>query len=385
MKELWFLKEKRQKMENKKTIKELENVTNERIAESITKYRERNHEAKKAGFYWSSGYISAGYESVIFSPLGGYKLKALKNNKPLTLLAAKQSAGGSFVCFANISSFNDNSDNIKFFDITEDKKTVSAGGVVPCCFGCVWHDARKDDGRIFLLLNKNVNNYKIAYKKHLDRAQKWETFTNWERWNANDPRHVEMFDRLNYCVNNSWHRLKIEELDKSGYYLPQHRADLNARLKDLKNKRENERREKSKAQFIASDKSEFFKNIDSLIAKNKNIIEKFLNYESFMKKGALYLLEELRNNIKTLEKLKNNINDYARYNDPEKELNNKILEIKENYIITLTKYNSYDLDWCNNGCYKINGEEVVARYDWIGKPGTLHAGEVVRHPITLNI
>lgn len=374
-------------MENKKTIKQLENIINEKIYAYILKYRERNHESKKRGFFWSSGYISAGYESVIFSPINNYKIKELKDNKPNTLLAAKKDAKLTFVCFATISCFNHGEDNIKLFDVNDNKKTVDARGIVPQSMGgCARTDPRKQEGRKFIITNKNATNYLQAYSKHIERAKHRESFTGWERWNACKQYDIEVFDNLNYRVFHNWHRITPEEIDKSGYFKPFFTKSLNERLDKLKAERENQRREKAKAQFIASDKSEHLKIIDELIKQNQNIILSALNrgYNFIMSKGAIYLLSELRDNIAKLNKIKNSINDYARWQDPTKELINDILEVKENYIITLTKFNNYDLKWCQNGCYMVKGGEVIARYNWVGQAGTIHADEVSKCSICLD-
>ena len=78
-----------------------------------------------------------------------------------------------------------------------------------------------------------------------------------------------------------------------------------------------------------------------------------------------------------------NLNKYSRYADPSAEIESAILRTKELYIIALTKFNNSALDWCSADCYKIEGGEVVARYNWIGSSGC-HADEVVRCPVNIN-
>ena len=367
-------------MENKKTKKELEIVINQKITENTTARREREHAAKRGGYY-SGLYISMGYESVIYAPINGYKLKELPNNKPLTLLKAKEENAVQFVAFVNIKSFNDGSDWFTFFDITEEKKTREPSGALPR-FGYAMHDARKDEGRLFIVLNKNISFYKIAIAKHYQRAEQYKELPTFKRWNMTAP-NIEEFDRRHYRAFNTWHRLQEDELDKSGYYLPLIRQQLKARADQVRAEKKRAREEQSRAEFLASDKSHHIRAIDDLIKVHKGAIIKLLNYDKIMTCGALSLLSTLKENIQELEKIRGNFDKYARYNDPETEIQSDILDIHEKYIIAITKYNNSSLDWCSVGCYQVRGGEVVARYDWIGKAGTCHAGEVVRCVVNL--
>lgn len=365
-------------MENKKTKKEIAESLNQKIAEKITNHRKGENERKKAGII--NNYISLHYGSIIFSPVGGYTIKELENNKPLTLLKAKENRA-DFVAFVNVRSFSDGGDWFTFFDIGEDKKTVDFCGALPC-LGYAWKDARKDAGRIFIVFNKNIEQYRRAIKKHFERSNHiyLELCDRWTL-SAFD---VERFDRLHYEKIKKWHRLAAGELDKSGYYLPLFRGKLAERVAEVKRQKARAKEEQRRADFIASDKSEFIKDIEREQSHNKAAILKLLNYSEIMKPGAVSLLGRLKDNIAELQKIADNINNYARYNDPIKNITDDILSIKEKYIIAITQYNETGRDWCGVGCYSVINGEIVARYDWIGQPNTCHAGEVVRCAVNLS-
>ena len=127
----------------------------------------------------------------------------------------------------------------------------------------------------------------------------------------------------------------------------------------------------------------FIKDIEREQTHNKSAILKLLNYNEIMKPGAVSLLGILKDNIKDLQKIADDINNYARYNDPIKNIDDDILSIKEKYIIAITRYNETGRDWCGVGCYTVKNGEIVARYDWMGQPNTCHAGEVVRCAVNL--
>ena len=367
-------------MENKKTKKELESVLNQKITENTTERRENEHEAKRRGYYCGL-YISMNYDSVIYAPINGYKLKELPNNKPLTLLKAKEENAMQFVAFANIKAYNDGSDWITFFDITEEKKTTTPSGALPH-FGYAMHDARKDEGRLFIVLNKNINSYKIALAKHYQRAEQYKEIPTFKRWNLSAAS-VEEFDRRHYYALKSWHRLKAEELDKNGYYLPLIREQLKQRADQIRADKKRAQEEQRRAEFLTSDKSHHIRAINDLVKVNKNAIIKLLSYDKIMTCGALSLLSSLKENIQELEKIGANFDKYARYDDPEAKIQDDVLNVREKYLIAITKYNNSALDWCSVGCYQVRGGEVVARYDWIGQPNTCHAGEVTRCAINL--
>lgn len=364
-------------MENKKTRKEIAESLNKEIAEEITNRRKGDQQRKKAGII--QYYISLHYDSVIFSPAGGYTIKELENNKPLTLLKAKENRA-DFVAFVNVRSFSNGGDWFTFFDINEDKKTVDFCGALPN-MGYALKDARKDAGRIFMVLNKNIDQYYNAIKKHLERSKKIFLELG-DRWtlSAFD---VKRFDRLHYDKRHQWHRLAAGELDKSGYYLPLFRGILADRVAEAKRQKAVKAEEQRRADFIASDKSEFIKDIEREQTHNKSAILKLLNYNEIMKPGAVSLLGILKDNIKDLQKIADDINNYARYNDPIKNIDDDILSIKEKYIIAITRYNETGRDWCGVGCYTVKNGEIVARYDWMGQPNTCHAGEVVRCAVNL--
>ena len=365
-------------MENKKTKREIAESLNKKIAEEIANRRKSDQERKKAGII--KYYISLHYDSVIFSPVGGYTIKELENNKPLTLLKAKENRA-DFVAFVNVRSFSDGGDWFTFFDINEDKKTIDFCGALPH-MGYALKDARKDAGRVFMVLNKNIDQYYNATRKHFERTKKMFLELG-DRWtlSAFD---VERFDRLHYDKRHQWHRLAAGELDKSGYYLPLFRGRLADRVAEVKRQKAAKAEEQRRAEFIASDKSDILQVIKASQTHNKIAILKLLDYEKIMTRGAVSLLKQLKNNIIDLQKIADDVNKYARYNDPQKEIENDILKIKESYLVAITQYNESGRDWCGVGCYTIKNGEVVARYNWIGQPNTCHAGEVVRCAVNLS-
>ena len=366
-------------MENKKTKKELEIALNQIITENATARRKRNHDDKRRGHYTS--YISMNYDSVIFAPINGYKLKEIPNNKPLTLLKIRQENADQFVAFVNVKAFDDGSDWFVFFDITEEKKTRNPTGALPH-LAYAMKDARKDAGRLFVVLNKSIFSYAVALAKHCQRAPQYETIPLFKRWNLSAANIKEFEDRY-YRMFKNWHTLQADELDKSGYYLPLFRDPLKKRADQIRAEKKRAAEEQRRADFIASDKSLFLHIISDLINANKRAIIKMLDYNKIMTCGALSLLSTLKENIQKLEKIAANLDQYAKYNDPESEIESDILKIKEAYLIAITKYNNSGLDWCSVSCYQVIRGEVVARYDWIGEPNTCHAGEVVRCAVNL--
>lgn len=174
---------------------------------------------------------------------------------------------------------------------------------------------------------------------------------------------------FNYCV------------DRSGFCVLFYRERMLRRLQALKAEKQRAREEQKRNEFINSDKIFYIKSIQRQINANKNALCKMLDYDKIMTTGAITLLRTLKDNIKELENIQNNLNKYANYKDPEKELEDDILKHHEKYLIAITKYNTCELDWCNVDCYQIKQGEIIAKYDWMGQG--VHAGEVVKMPICL--
>lgn len=350
-------------------------------------------------------------------PQSEYIIKKLENNKPLTLLKAKNNNFIVFVVFGKYRAVNE-------LDINDDKKAAAAN-FFNISNNCAYkaEQRRKDAEEIFAVYNKHMAEYR---KSIADDALKRE-----QRKNNKEPKELKKYyytdqsflnDLLGYktelnIYNGFSHNSLLKHefdtvdagtyirymgkdypkttapttrrdifnklVDKSGYFVFDYQYKLQQRAEQLRIKRKKDAEEKRRADFIASDKSEFINNINRVKATNKAAIIKLLNYDFIMKDGALTLLTTLKDNIKDLEEMAADLNKYARYEDPSAKIESEILRIKELYIIALTKFNNSALDWCSADCYKIEGGEVVARYSWIGSAGC-HADEVVRCPVNIN-
>lgn len=367
------------------TQQETQMIINAQINTNKTDRQRRVREEIKRG-YRQGKYMA--YDVAIFAPSGLYRIKEMPNNKPLTLLKEKNAHPCDFVAFVNVKEYKTSYDNeihhrFVYFDITEDKKTKETADFLPKDYA--WRDARKDAGRIFIVLNENIHTYAENLRKHNERADNRQNMTTMavNRWDYSAEL-KNLFWHLFY--NSNWTTIKDGDLDKSGYYLPYYRDTLKRRAQELHNKREEERREREKVAFCQSDKSNYIKRATELLEKNKTAMEKMMDFNAVMTRGALRLLNELKDNILELQKLKKNLAEnpetYARWHDPVGEINAKLKEIQDAYYIAITQHNDADADWCSPSCYKIENGEIIAKYDWIGSAGC-HANEVTKSAIIM--
>lgn len=324
-----------------------------------------------------------------------YYIKHLKDNKPTTLL--NYINDNDFLCFAGWNGFS-----WRVFTMDEYKKTLPFE--VVWCIGYTYNQQQANDARknatklIAIYRNKEkqdaINNKINERKKYkLDRY----IIDPLHRYNITD---VDKYKCLNMSVSYTYTTKIIDYVningyytyfknsiygecdyktisynntfDKSGYCFRYYQEKLKKRLNEIKQAKEKQRKEASKQAFINSDKSDIVNNINSVIEKQKATLLNFLKINVVFLPYAVKVIKQLKENINKLNDLKNNINNYASYSDPYNEIENAIITVKDNTVITLTQFNNSDLDWCNVDCYKIKDNNVVARYDWMKRyPDTL--------------
>lgn len=219
-------------------------------------------------------------------PKDGYFIKELKNNKPLTLLAAKDK---NFVCFVAFKwFFSDGSPRINEIDIDEYKETYKNNFFG---FGGAWdaNTARKEAESVYAVYNKQMPQYldqkKKANEKRLQRANnrpnkqyKKYFYTDESVFNdllsyKNDLHFYNGFSHnsllkheFDTVSTGSYIRYKGKDypkttepmtrqqffdmvVDKSGYFVLDYRYNLEQRADQLKKEREQERREKARQEW----------------------------------------------------------------------------------------------------------------------------------------
>lgn len=380
-------------MTNKKPIKMLSVELNEKINEQIKARRENLQRYRHDSVY-------LGYDIAAFLPVGGYALHELKNNKPLTLLEAKEKYKTIFVCFVAIRSYRDGENCFTCFDINESKKTTSPIKALEMFFSG-WGDPRKDGERIAILTNKNISLYFDNVKKHIRRCEEKsifnkndkflycdEDFSLWERktekqsitlygFSYNSLTKTE-FDSLSCAYitiggEKINHNCKTRQelysfmFDKNGYFKLYYQLQLKKAADNVREQKRQEAERIARDNFIKDDKKEIIDSINKEIALCIFAIHNLLNYEKIMCNGAIKCLETLKENIVNLQDLKNNINDYGRYNNPYARIEEKIKESHDIYIIALTLFNNNDKKTFSPSCYKIEDDNIIAIYEWCYK------------------
>lgn len=296
-----------------KTKKELENLINEELkAETIAR-----RENIRKSYYEKMIADYLGYNIRAYLPIGGYKLHKMPSNKPLTLLQAKEQRKGDFVAFVNVNSYMWNNQEIIrkiFFDITEDKKTVSASYELRDC--CAYKDARKDEGEIYLLSNEKIADFSANYEKrqfrHMNRATLtgWERFNNMELWQINDT--------INHtCGYYKRFYVSKEDIDKSGYITLFARESLKQRAEEVKRKKAQERREKITAEWNESDHTAQAEEITAYLRELKNEILKYSDFNALLIRENWQILETLRELYLSFNK-QLNFNNYNNIDEWEK-------------------------------------------------------------------
>lgn len=321
-------------------------------------------------------------------PQDGYIIKELENNKPLTLLKAKNKSLVCFVCFSWF--FSDGSPRIDFINIKESKEEykdnffLNNGG---------W-DARRvriDASNIFAIYNKDFNNYKNYVNE-----------CNAKRINRQNNRPLKMLKR--YCYNDTsflngllndfgWNGGKLHLyngfshnsllkhefdtvesgfyisykgidypkttepttrqnifnllVDKSGYFVFGFQHELKERAKTLKAQREREQAEKNHTEWIGSDHTTESAIINSLLKpivimiSERLQLEKVLNCETF---GELKKLREIYLNLADFFKWERfaDFNKWgAKLEETKKENNFYIKAIKNNILSKVACYHHY--------------------------------------------
>lgn len=237
-----------------KTTKQFENEICEKLNEQIIKRRERLQRRENDNLIKSI----CGFDCVIFAPLTGYKLRKVENNRPLTLLGEKEKAKQNFVAFVNIKEFENHNcekwTRYAFFDISEDKKTISCGYPCVTITHYAYEDARKDPGEIYILTNKNIQTYKENVKKHAQRERaKHEINENLRFVNIGEKYIFNDIINQSYNYKRGCYRYysyEANDFDKSGYFVKYRLEDLHERAKKLKAQREQERKEKAQNEYI---------------------------------------------------------------------------------------------------------------------------------------
>ena len=297
-------------MENKqpkqKTTSELLKIFIDELTQDIKGRRERiNKEKRKSGYYSISG-----YDIRILMPLTGYKLIKLKDNKPLTLLNAKAQHKGDFVAFLNARTYatpyNPEGYTRKvFFDLDENKKTKGAGDKLSTDYA--YKDARKDEGEIYILLNKDIKTFSEKLAKHNQRQALKKGLTGWERWDASTPekrynmRALIDYKHNNYCGN--YYYYEEGDLDKSGYLLRYVRQDLKARAEQVRREKAQKERERKEADWIASDKTKYLEELKPYIKTLKGELLKRLTLESVLDSKTYKELDKIRDLLKDFNAL----------------------------------------------------------------------------------
>lgn len=271
-------------------------------------------------------------------PKDKYFIKEIANNKPLTLLKAKNN---NFVCFVVFSDFG----KINEIDINEEKKEHDKNFFE--ISNNYWDAAtiRKHAVNIYAVYNKQMPQYKktceLIAKKRAERTQIKDTtpketkryfynnnsifndllksenclhFYNFSYNSLND----EKYDRVDgglivkYCekeflrTNESTTRKEVFNfcVDKSGYCVIFFRYKLLKRLETLKAKRAKAKEEQERKEWNTSDKTELLKKLQYYvdyisIAINKRIA----NLESVLDDNLFNELKKYRELLKDFTRL----------------------------------------------------------------------------------
>lgn len=233
-------------------------------------------------------------------PQNSYIIKLLSNNKPLTLLGAKNKNFVDFLAL-NFGFFNDGTSRINEIDITEEKKCF-ASNYLYLNRNC-WDadEVRKQATHIFAIYNAQKEQSDKAQaeiiRKRTERQQN-KTPTGWERYTAeqlkdfNGRRLIDKLYKNNY--NTGYYYYDVADLDASGYLLRYVRQDLKKRTEQLKRQREQERREKLRLEWITSDHTKQLNEINIYLTSLKNMILSRCDLESVLNSATFEELKTLR-------------------------------------------------------------------------------------------
>lgn len=274
-------------------------------------------------------------------PLKGYYIKELENNKPTTLLKAKNK---NFVNFVAVRLF-DSWLKINEIDIDENKTEFSTY-LLDISNNC-WNAkiVRKEASKIFAIYN---NDWQTSQEQRKNNVLKRKARAE----NKPAPLHKKYYYSDNSFLNgllneynlhiyngfshNSLMRHEFDTVatgsyieyrgiaypkttepktrqemfnmlvDKSGYFVLHYRYLLNIRLTQLKYKKEQERKEKAQTEWINSNHTEQTKEIENYLTDLKNsYIKPLLNFDEFLKPYTIKKLDILKGTYKDFKELLN--------------------------------------------------------------------------------
>lgn len=315
-----------------KTTKELQQEINKDIFDEILNRRQN----LKGKYYKIHNYIG-GYDLRVFMPLTPYTLRKLQNNKPLTLLNEKEKHPRDFVAFVNINTIKTHNGEEwtkkVFFDINQDKKTISCGDWLPTSYA--WKDARKDEGTIYILLNKDIKTRAEKLNKHNQRQKAKEQKNPFDRF----PISEKSMDR-NWAIarliekkyfHHHYYNFNINDFDKNGYFVKGIREELTQRAAELKREREQARRERITQEWQQSDHTQQAAEVAPYLAELKTLILEYSDFEKLLIKSNFDILEKLRRLYKDFNSLLY-FNDFKNIDHWTKEKEETIAEY--NFYIT---------------------------------------------------
>lgn len=279
-------------------------------------------------------------------PLAGYYLKELENNKPNTLLKAKNNNFVAFVvvcCFDNWTRFNE-------ININENKKEYDTNFLYFSnnCWSA--NETRKAANKVFAIYNKDWQKSREQHNanilKHQERAKNPQN-PLYKKYYYNDASFLNgLLNEYNLHIyygfsHNSLMRHEFDTVaagsyisfngkdypktteemtrqdifkmlvDKSGYFVFNYRYLLSKRAETLKRQREQERREKAQAEWIKSDHTEQANEIKRYMSALKvNYILPLLDFSKIMEQYAIKSLKILKSIYQDLESLLN-FNEYT--------------------------------------------------------------------------
>lgn len=232
-------------------------------------------------------------------PQNGYTIKEIANNKPLTLLNAKDN---NFVCFVIFSNYG----RIKSIDIDENKRELEKDFFAIDDTCCDAKKIRKEAANIYAVYNKQMAQYKktceLIAKKRVARTQnRYATTREEKRYFYNDDSVFNDLLKSENCLhfyNFSYNSLTDERydtvegglivkyggveflrtdkdttrkevfnycVDKSGFCVIFYREKLLRRLETLKAKRAKAREEQERKEWIESDKTELTNKVNNIL------------------------------------------------------------------------------------------------------------------------
>lgn len=287
-------------------------------------------------------------------PENGYFIKEIANNKPLTLLKAKNNDFVCFVVFANYGKINE-------IDINENKKEYDKN-FFEISNNC-WDAAkiRKESINIYAVYNKQMAQYKktceLIAKKRAERTQnRYTTPKETKRYFYNNDSVFNDLLKTENCLhfyNFSYNSLSDSQydtvegglivkyegveflrtdkdttrkevfnycVDKSGFCVIFYREKLLKRLETLKAKRAKAREEQERKEWITSDKTELTNKVNNIL---QDLTLKILGRTSMaelLNDNQFNALKKYRELYKQFEKQLNfenynNVSEWQKYFD----------------------------------------------------------------------